>query len=390
MEYKSDLKDCLSYIDPSELDYQEWVNVGMALKEEGYSPEDWDEWSMRDPQRYRRGECKRKWETFRGSGKPVTAGTVVAMARDRGWQPKRDGGREMDWNDTIGGGDTAKTGQNGVSQLITYLETLFEAGENVGYVTRSWERDGKFLPTKGCWDRTAGQLIEGLSKCGGDIGSVLGDCNENAGAWIRFNPLDGKGVKNDNVTDFRYALIESDTMALKEQEKVIRELELPVACLVYSGGKSLHAIVRVEAGSYEEYRKRVDYLYTVCQKNGMELDRQNRNPSRLSRMPGVMRKGERQTLIDTNIGKKSWQEWYDWIEGVNDDLPEPESIAEVWDNLPGLPSLLLTEYSERAIKCFLQVPLRRVNLTLLLSFAAPLPREKNGSASPAKKGVFSM
>ena len=34
------------------------------------------------------------------------------------------------------------------------------------------------------------------------------DPNEQAGAWIRFNPLDGKGVKNENVIDFRYALIE--------------------------------------------------------------------------------------------------------------------------------------------------------------------------------------
>ena len=28
---------------------------------------------------------------------------------------------------------------------------------------------------KGCWDRTAGQLISALAHCGGDIGSVLGD-----------------------------------------------------------------------------------------------------------------------------------------------------------------------------------------------------------------------
>ncbi len=59
---------------------------------------------------------------------------------------------------------------------------------------------------------------------------------------------------------------------------MIRELELPVAALVSSGGKSLHAIVRIEAGSFEEYRSRVDYLYAVCEKNGLKVDRQNRNP----------------------------------------------------------------------------------------------------------------
>ena len=38
-----------------------------------------------------------------------------------------------------------------------------------------------------------------------------------------------------------------------------------------------------------EYRKRVDYLYNICKKNGLDVDTQNRNPSRLSRMPGVIR-----------------------------------------------------------------------------------------------------
>ncbi|MFR4619582.1 MAG: AAA family ATPase, partial [Oscillospiraceae bacterium] len=219
---------------------------------------------------------------------------------------------------------------------ITYLETLFEPDENVGYVTESWEHDGKFLPSKGCYDRTAGQLIKELYQCKDDIGSVLGDYNSEVGAWIRFNPLDGKGVKNENVTEFRYALVESDTMDISAQKAIITELELPVAALVYSGKKSLHAIVKIDASTYEEYKKRVDYLYNVCNKNGLKLDIQNRNPSRLSRMPGIMRNGKKQYLLDTNIGKENWNEWREWIESVNDDLPDPESMADVWDNLPEL------------------------------------------------------
>ena len=152
-----------------------------------------------------------------------------------------------------------------VKEIITYLETLFESSENVGYVTESYEKtEGettKYLPTRGACDRTAGELIELLNICDGDIGAVFGDYNDKAGAWIRFNPLDGKGVKNENVTDFRYALVESDSMALEEQNALIRELELPVAVMVYTGGKSIHAIVKVDAPDYDEYRKRVDYLY---------------------------------------------------------------------------------------------------------------------------------
>lgn len=134
-----------------------------------------------------------------------------------------------------------------VNEITRYLETLFDPGENVGYVTGSWEKTDdkgtRWLPQKGCWDRTAGQLIEALNHCKGDIGAVLGDYNQEAGAWIRFNPLDGNGCKNENVTEFRYALVESDAMDLEQQNAIIRELELPVACLVFSGKKSLHATV---------------------------------------------------------------------------------------------------------------------------------------------------
>ena len=194
----------------------------------------------------------------------------------------------------------------------------------------------KFLPTRGACDRTAGELIEQLNKCNGDIGAVLGDCNDKAGAWIRFNPLDGKGVKNENVTDFRYALVESDSMPIEQQNSIIRELELPVAVLVYSGGKSVHAIVKIDAPNYDEYRKRVDYLYKVCKENGLDIDKANKNPSRLSRLPGIERNGKKQFIIDTNIGKESFSEWKDWIESINDNLPDAESLSEIWNALPEL------------------------------------------------------
>lgn len=357
MERKTDYSELLGYIDPSCLNYQEWLSVGMALKHEGCDLSVWEEWSRIDGKRYHPGECAAKWSGFLGSDTPVTGATIVTLARQNGWRPAAEDDRELGWDDTIGGRDSTPVVVNPAwvegrepdipeawhpaQQLIKYLETLFSADENVGYVTRSYEQDGRHIPSKGCFDRTAGQLIEKLAKCKDDVGAVLGDYNPDVGAWIRFNPLDGKGVKNENVTDFRYALIESDSVSIETQNAILRELELPIACLVHSGNKSLHAIVRIDASDYSEYRKRVDYLYTVCKKNGLDIDTQNRNPSRLSRMPGVMRGEQKQYLIDTNIGKASFTEWREWIEAVNDDLPEPESMAASWDNIPELaPSLI--------------------------------------------------
>ena len=346
-----DLLELLDYIDPSMLDYQEWVNVGMALKHEGYSAYDWDKWSSRDSGRYHHGECDKKWNTFNESSLSiVTGGTIVKMAKENGWTSyvsKED--YELDWNDTINDeqiiidkdwieGKEVKEPRrwSPAKQIIKYLETLFNSTDIVGYVTKTWEKDGEFMPTKGSYKQTAGELISKLSECHDDIGAVIGDYNQKAGAWIRFNPLDGKGVNNSNVVEFKYTLVESDSTDIEKQNAIIRELELPVACLVHSGKKSIHAIVKIEAADYYEYKKRVDYLYMICKKNGLVVDTQNKNPSRLSRLPGIMRNGHKQFLIDTNIGKSSWDEWKEWIESINDDLPDPEGLDSVWDNLPEL------------------------------------------------------
>lgn len=356
MENKLNLTTLLEYIDPSSLDYNTWLNVGMALKQEGYTAADWDGWSSRDSVRYHPGECFKKWTTFEGNG--ITGATITQMAKENGWESRSSkDNRELDWNDEInveedyvvidknwieGKEISEPINWSPVREITRYLETLFQSTDNVGYVTATYqiidEKTGEVIykPTSGAYDRTSGQLIEVLNKCDGDIGSVLGDYKEEAGAWIRFNPLDGKGVKNENVSDYRYALVESDNMEIEKQNAIMRELELPIAIMVHSGKRSIHSIVRVDAANYEEYRKRVDYLYNVCKKNGLSIDNQNRNPSRLSRLPGIVRNGKKQFIIDTNIGKADWDEWHEWIEDLNDDLPDPESLVDYWDHMPEL------------------------------------------------------
>lgn len=355
-EREFDLLPLLAYINPSILSYQDWVNVGMALKYEGYTAMDWDNWSQADS-RYKRGECFKKWDTFNEkAGNVVTGATITQLAKENGWQPVSSGRgefHELDWEDTIDR-DYQIVDKNWVESkeirepinwrpaqdLIKYLETLFDSTDFVGYVTSTYpietDEGTIYKPTQGNFDRTAGELIQLLQKTPDDIGAVFGDYKEEAGAWIRFNPLDGKGVKNDNVIDFRYALVESDTLAIGKQYALFKELELPIATLVHSGKKSLHAVVKVDAQDYQEYRKRVDYIYQICKKNGLDIDTQNRNPSRLSRMPGVTRNGHKQFLLDTNIGKVSYDEWYQWVEDLNDDLPDPEGLLDSWDDMPEL------------------------------------------------------
>lgn len=98
--------EILDAIDPAMLSYQEWVNVGMALKADGKSWTDWDAWSRRDSARYHNGECEKKWRGFLGSGTPVTQGTIVHLAQQQGWHPTShqddDPGYELAWDAVIG------------------------------------------------------------------------------------------------------------------------------------------------------------------------------------------------------------------------------------------------------------------------------------------------
>ena len=369
MNETQELQSALDSLSPAGLSYQEWCTVGMALKEAGQPVSLWEDWSRRDAGRYHPGECARKWESFHGSGTPVTVSSIFALARAHGWQGLPD--RELDWNDEIDARPLVDPGWveaeetdvlpipeewDPAGQLIQYLQALFEPAENVGYVTESWEKDGKWLPSRGSWSRTAGELIQELSQCGGDLGKVLGDWQPAAGAWIRFNPLDGKGCKNDNVTEYRFALVESDSVPLPKQKALMEALQLPCAAMVYSGGKSIHAIVRVDAADYGEYRRRVEYLYEVCRKNGLEPDTQNKNPSRLSRMPGITRGNSKQYLLGVNLGQPSFEAWQAWVEGQTDDLPDTEPLAASWGHLPELSPPLIEGVLRQGHKMLLAGP----------------------------------
>lgn len=392
----NNLDGILAAIPAADLNYEEWTAVGMALKAEGVGVSAWDAWSALDSARYHPGECERKWKTFRDGGDGrVNGGTLVHMAMEYGWEPPAYEDKGYDWDDVIeidpdAGPDSWRTTRpkqaaeakptNAVidptwvesaelrepddsawhpgEQLCQYLNALFAPEDIIGYVTEAFcGDDGRWRPAgSGCYTECAGDIMQRVSKWGDDLDSSIGHPDATAGAWIRFNPLTGRGVRNDDVAEFRYALVESDDMSCGRQLAIMRALELPMAAVVHSGNKSVHAIVRVDAKDYDEYRKRVDFLYQTCRDNGLKLDTQNKNPSRLSRMPGVMRDGKKQWLVAVNEGRGSWAEWREWLDEQNDDLPEPESLADTWDALPELAPPLISGVLRQGHKMLLAGP----------------------------------
>ena len=161
---------------------------------------------------------------------------------------------------------------------------LYAPGERVNFVTEFVEHAEKSGEIKArpmgkgvTLERDA--LVSRFEQAGSD--------SSKAGGWLRMNPVDGQGIGDANVTACRFALLESDTLPMALQLALFAKLPLPMAAILSSGGRSVHAWVRVDAADATEYRATVAGMLDLLAKFG--VDGKNKNPSRLSRLPGATR-----------------------------------------------------------------------------------------------------
>lgn len=371
----TDIEQALQYIDCSTLNYTEWIQVGMAIKEAGMGCEVWDAWSALDGGRYHPGDCDKHWSSFNGSAQPITQAYIFKLAKDNGWR-KYDGNDEtLEWDGVIEyDGDTQDAPKwNPAEDFRRYLQALFQPDEHISWVTEAkQDEDGKWKPAgKGCYWKTCAEVLKSLEKHE-DISDTIGDYEHEAGAWIRFNPVNGEGVNNGNVTAYRFALVESDTMPLDAQYRMYRKLNLPIAAMVTSGGKSIHAIVHIDAANAAEYRDRVEMLYTILANKGMVVDTQNKNPSRLSRLPGCVRGNSKQTLVGTNFGCANWDAWLKYNESNTDDWPDIVPLSDALKDPPPLADVLIEGILRKGHKMLISGPSKAGKSFFLMELAVAL------------------
>lgn len=167
-----------------------------------------------------------------------------------------------------------------MGDLQAFVETLFRADESACYAALA--RGTTVFPVD-----EPPQWVQFFS-----INPLYGDIDLGAKA------PPGKGRRADvNVSAHRNFLVEIDSMPLEEQREYVESLGLPWSTCVHSGGKSLHFIVALTEDVGEaEYRRLASRLLSVVSK----ADQSTKNPSRLSRFPGVTRrdKGTLQELIE--------------------------------------------------------------------------------------------
>lgn len=380
----------LDRIDPSALSYEEWIQIGMALKNAGQECAVWDEWSSRDAGRYHCGECESKWSTFSEQG--VQLGTAVAIARQHGIDVSDLTDGVLNWDSVIYDhtsrqvipertwGDPMPVAEC-VGQVKRYLQLLFRPDEHVCIVTKSMRTEsGKWRPAEsGRCDRTSGEVITDLDHHPQNLAEVIGEWTD-GGAWVCINPVDGKGRKGENISSFRYVLVESDTLELQKQVDLFHRFRLPIACIVYSGGKSMHAVVRVDAPTLKEYEERVDYLYSFLAAHGVEIDTADRNPGRLTRLPGVTRNGKQQELVEGASGCASWEDWLALSRKWDAQQPSPAqsvlpkicTLKEILSAPYKRPDELISGILHRGAKMMLSGPSKAGKSFLLMELAVSL------------------
>jgi hypothetical protein len=156
---------------------------------------------------------------------------------------------------------------------------FYEAEELINVVTNyNLDMEGKARPADAGVTLPRDEIIRRL---------LRGDFKSKAGGWLRMNPMEGQGVADVNVTAFRFALIECDAIPFELQMSLLAKLPLPIAAVLGSGGRSLHAWVRIDASNADEFRRDVSRMLAALGKFG--VDTKNKNPARLSRLPGVVR-----------------------------------------------------------------------------------------------------
>jgi AAA domain/Primase C terminal 2 (PriCT-2)/RepB DNA-primase from phage plasmid len=79
------ISELLDHIHPDE-SYEQWVQIGMALKDYNMPFTLWDAWSQKGA-KYNQQEMAQKWQSFKGTG--VSIGSLVHIAQKGGWKPQQ-------------------------------------------------------------------------------------------------------------------------------------------------------------------------------------------------------------------------------------------------------------------------------------------------------------
>src|SRR6201987_1001690 len=200
---------------------------------------------------------------------------------------------------------------DGFARLLT---AAFEPDEYVAIAEAEDDGSGNWIPK-------AGQVLKRdkwLNAC--KTGRLTKIFPDKRGVYLRINPMNPGGKSDNDVAVFRHCLVEFDLdqngnrIPLQTQWETFVRSGLPITAVSFSGDKSLHGLVRIDAPDRAQFDARRAEIWEIFK--AYDLDPQNKNPSRYSRAPGFERTlydaaGQvcglgRQELLALRISPKDW------------------------------------------------------------------------------------
>jgi hypothetical protein len=170
-----------------------------------------------------------------------------------------------------------------------FLRALYEPGERVWIGTFKNARRGITYRHDGDSQDFAAldHLREGNEGVWFLSNPVTGEAVEGAGTVNEFYPKGESWRSEENVTSWRYLLIESDEAPESLWLRMLAQAPLAISAIYTSGSRSIHALVRVDKPSKEEW----DQFKNLIKKELIELGACPGSLSavRLTRLPGCMR-----------------------------------------------------------------------------------------------------
>ena len=236
------------------------------------------------------------------------------------------------------------------------LRSLFRSGESVRIVPAVLNAEDHEIPNGDGTILTREAWLAKLDKVKGNINRIFSSSSK-TGIYICINPLRPTGVRDDDVSDLRHLLIEFDSeLTPEEQFALYQKSKLPCAAIIFSGGKSVHAWIKVNARDRKEFDERRQIVYSHFEASGLKPDIKNKNPSRLSRFPDCTRFSKRQELLALNTGLPSFAEWLAEI-GVeiarDGELPAIRNAQTLVDLDVPTPAELIVGVLHQGLKCII-------------------------------------
>lgn len=191
--------------------------------------------------------------------------------------------------------------------IETFLHTLSNPGERI-LCFQNIKSQGQYV-----WEHLGGMCLTGPLQT---WRHGLAD-----GAWFLPQPVTGEFLELERlqgdhnptgrsrrceecITSFRWAVLESDEADTGEWLRALAQLPLPITSIVTSGGRSIHALVLINAASKEEWVDAVrGSLAPIVTTLG--ADAASLSAVRLTRLPFVHRGAQEQLLLFLNDNPKS-------------------------------------------------------------------------------------